>query len=250
MMQVASHPDAPLHEYLRQHARQQPEHVAYIWYGQEITYAELDRASDAFAARLAELGVKKGDPIALFMSNCPQYIMAHFGIQKLGAIVCPCGPLFKEHELQYQLSDLQTRVIVAADTLLGVVQNVLEQTAIEHVFAVRYADLLPDLPSIDIPPELLAMRGHKTPLPAIAEDFLGVTRSGAACPNVMLDMDDVALMTYTSGTTGLPKGAMLSYRNGQQHIVWLHAITVGCSGAFIERITVTQHGSFGQSSRA
>ena len=226
MMQAASHPDVPLHEYLRHHARQQPEHVAYIWYGQEISYAELDRASDAFAARLAELGVQKGDPIALFMSNCPQYIMAHFGIQKLGAIVCPCGPLFKEHELQYQLSDLQARVIVAADTLLDVVQNVLEQTAIEHVFVVRYAELLPDLPSIDIPAELLAMRGHQTALPANAEDFLAVTRSGAACPNVMLDMDDVALMTYTSGTTGLPKGAMLSYRNA----LFKSAAAANCNG--------------------
>ena len=80
MMQAPAHLDLPLHEYLRQHAREQPDHVAYLWYGRAITYAELDRASDAFAARLAELGVQKGDPVALFMSNCPQYIMAHFGI--------------------------------------------------------------------------------------------------------------------------------------------------------------------------
>ena len=225
-MSAAAHPDVPLHEFLRYHARQQPEHTAYIWYGRRISYAELDRASDAFAARLHALGVTKGDPVALFMNNCPQYIMAHFGIQKLGAIVCPCGPLFKSHELQYQLSDLQARVIVAADSLLDVVAQVRGQTALEHVFVVRYTELLPERPEIEVPPELLAQRDQACSWPAGAEDFLAVTRSGASAPEVSLDMDEVALMTYTSGTTGLPKGAMLSYRNA----LFKSAAAANCNG--------------------
>ena len=128
----------PLHEFLRQHAREQPDKAAYLWYGRPIPYAELDRASDAFAARLAQLGVGKGAPVVLFLNNCPQYVMAHYGIQKLGAIVCPCSPLFKQHELQYQLEDLQARVIVIADDLLPVLDQVRSQTAIEHVFVERY----------------------------------------------------------------------------------------------------------------
>ncbi|MGH8820309.1 MAG: AMP-binding protein, partial [Rhodoferax sp.] len=205
--------DAPLHEYLRRCAREQPDKAAYLWYGRAISFAELDRASDAFAARLGELGVQKGAPVALFMNNCPQYVMAHYGIQKLGAIVCPCGPLNKAHELQYQLNDLQARVIVAADNLLPVVQQVRASTALAHVFVVRYADLLPDAPAIDVPAELLALRAQPRHAPAGAEDFLAATQTGAPAPKVTLDMDDVALMTYTSGTTGLPKGAMLTYRN-------------------------------------
>ena len=117
-------PLLPLHEHLRQHARATPDRIAYLWYGQQITWAELDAASDAFAARLQALGVQKGDSVALFMNNCPQYVMAHYGIQKIGAVVCPCGPLNKEHELQYQLDDLQARVIVAADVLLPIVDKV------------------------------------------------------------------------------------------------------------------------------
>jgi len=105
------------------------------------------------------------------MNNCPQYIMAHFGIQKLGAIVCPCGPLFKSHELQYQLSDLQARVIVAADSLLDVVAQVRGQTALEHVFVVRYTELLPEEPEIEVPPELLAQRDQAYTWPSGAEDF-------------------------------------------------------------------------------
>ena len=99
--QSASHRELPLHEILRAHARRQPDKPAYLWYGAPVTYGELDRASDAFAARLAALGVAKGEPVALFMQNCPQYAIAHYGIQKLGAIVCPCGPMNKEHELQF-----------------------------------------------------------------------------------------------------------------------------------------------------
>ena len=152
----------PLHEYLRGHAQSHPEGAACIWYGRTITWAELDRASDAFAARLQALGVQKGDPVALFLNNCPQYLMAHFGIQKIGAIVCPCGPLNKEHELQYQLDDLQARVIVAAESLLPVVDKVRAQTALENVFLVRYADMLPDAPAITVPAE----QGARAAVPA------------------------------------------------------------------------------------
>jgi len=212
-----SAPDLPLHEHLRAHARRQPDKPAYLWYGRAISYAELDAASDAFAARLAALGVCAGDPVALFMANCPQYAMAHFGIQKLGAVVCPCGPLNKEHELAYQLGDLQARVIVAAAPLLGTVAKVRAASALTHVFVVHYADLLPDNPehqaSIEVPAELLQMKAAPRELPADCEDFLAVCRSGASCPPVTIAMDQVALMTYTSGTTGLPKGAMLSFDN-------------------------------------
>ncbi|GGC61697.1 AMP-binding protein [Undibacterium terreum] len=203
----------PLHEHLRQHARTQPDKAAYIWYGKRISYAELDRASDAFAARLEELGVKPGDPVALFMNNCPQYAMAHYGIQKLGAIVCPCGPLNKEHELEYQLNDLRARIIVAADNLLPIVDKVRSKTALEHIFTVRYTDLLPDQPSLALPPELQAMRGQPIEAAAGTIDFLAAVGNGGESPQPELAMDDVALMTYTSGTTGLPKGAMLTYRN-------------------------------------
>ncbi|MFZ6644988.1 AMP-binding protein [Undibacterium sp. TJN25] len=209
----------PLHEHLRQHARNQPDKPAYVWYGQPISYAELDRASDAFAARLDELGIRPGDPVVLFMNNCPQYVMAHYGIQKLGAIVCPCGPLNKEHELEYQLNDLQARVIVAADNLLPVVDKVRGKTALQHVFSVNYADLLPQQPvpaPITLPAELQAMRDKgKTSVETHTGviDFLQAVNAGGESPQPELSMDDVALMTYTSGTTGLPKGAMLSYRN-------------------------------------
>ena len=203
----------PLHEVLRAHARRQPDKPAFLWYGAPVSYADIDRASDAFAARLAQLGVRRGEPVALYMQNCPQYVMAHYGIQKLGAVVCPCGPLYKEHELEYQLGDLGARVIVAADHLLPTVDKVRAKTKLEQVFVVHYGDLLPAQPSIDLPAELAELAAVPRTTPPGTEDFLAATRTGAPAPQVEVGPEDIALMTYTSGTTGLPKGAMLSYDN-------------------------------------
>ena len=206
--------DQPLHEHLRRHAREKPDAPAIVWYGRAITWRELDGWSDALGAHLQSLGVQKGEPVALFMNNCPQYVVAHYAIQKIGAIVCPCGPLNKAHELQYQLDDLKARAIIAADNLLPIVEQVRGQTALEHVLAGRYGDLLPAEPTIDLPAELKAT---PAPLPAGVTDMLSIAKQGAqtgqapAPRNIALD--DIALMTYTSGTTGLPKGAMLSFGN-------------------------------------
>lgn len=90
---------------LRDHARVRPDGPALIWCGATLSWTELDRASDAFAIRMQALGVKKGDPAVLFLNNCPQYVVAHYGIQKIGAIVCPSGLLNKAHELGDQVSD-------------------------------------------------------------------------------------------------------------------------------------------------
>ena len=162
-------PEQPLHEHLRRHARQRPDRAAVIWYGRAISWRELDDWSDAVGAHLQSLGVAKGEPVALFMNNCPQYLLAHYAIQKIGAIVCPCGPLNKAHELQYQLQDLQARVIIAADNLLPIVEQVRGQTALAHVLAARYADLLPAQAAIAVPPELQAA---PAPLPAGVGDML------------------------------------------------------------------------------
>ncbi len=201
-----------LHEYLRRHARERGDKAAFLWYGRAISFAELDEWSDAFAHCLIARGVKAGDRVALYLNNCPQYIVAHFAIQKLGAIVGPCGPLFKAAELEYQLKDLGARVVVAADNLHPILASVQAATEVTEVFCTHYADLVPEQPAIDLPDELKTPRTRPAGTTDLLEAIRAVPRPVVA-PVAPVALDDVCLMTYTSGTTGLPKGAMLTHRN-------------------------------------
>lgn len=202
--------DQPLHEWLRYYARKTPEKPAIIWYGRKISYAELDQRSDACAGFLASLGVGKGDPVALFMQNSPQYVIAHFGIQKLGAIVGPCSPLFKEKELNYQLQDMGARVVLAARDLYPVLDAARQDTAVEHMALINYCDFLPESPSYTVPDEVMADRQA---LDSTFDFMEEINKTWTMPPEPALSMDDVAMLVYTSGTTGRPKGAMLPYRS-------------------------------------
>lgn len=199
----------PLHEYLRKRSRETPGKAAIIFYGREISYRELDEASDRFASYLLAQGFKKGDRVGIFMGNCPQYTIVHFGTQKLGGIVCPCSPLFKEMELEHELNDAGIEILVAWDLLMPVVNNVLAKTGVKKVVTTNLNDYLPAAPGIK-PPAAAAV--PKQPVPG-ADDFLdAVSKSDTPLPELQIDMEnDIALIQYTGGTTGLPKGAMLSY---------------------------------------
>ncbi|AUM75745.1 AMP-binding protein [Paracoccus jeotgali] len=201
--------EKPLHEYLRQHAVERPQKPAINWYGAEISFSELDRLSDAFAARLHERGIQKGDRVALFLQNSPQYVIAYLGSQKLGAIVCACSPLFKQFELETQLSDMGARALVAADVLYPVVEQVLPTVEIEHLFLTSYSELLPDHPTVHVPGEV--SEAKRPPVDG-ATDFMEALRTFEGdVPRPEISMSDTAAMSYTSGSTGRPKGAMLPY---------------------------------------
>src|SRR5579883_1171674 len=140
--------EAPLADYLRHWARVQPEKPAFIFYGAPLTYGALDALSDRFAALLAENGVGKGDRVAVFLPNCPQFIIAFFGILKLGGIHVPVNPLFREHELAYELEDTAAEIIVALDQLMPLVRAVRGRSRLRQVFVTSFADALPPDPTI------------------------------------------------------------------------------------------------------
>lgn len=201
----------PLHEYLRRHARATPDKPAIIWYGRRISYAELDELSDRYAQCLSERGITHGDVVALFLHNCPEYLIAHFGAQKLGAIVSPCNPHAQAYELERQLSELDARVLVTSEELVGVVQRSRALTTVEHVFVVRYGDMLPPFMAIDVPP-CIRLHARRLPLPAFATGFTEALAASMPCrlPD-HVTLGDISLMVYTSGSTGLPKGAMITH---------------------------------------
>ncbi len=202
--------EQPLCDYLRTWARQQPEAIALDFYGYSLSWAELDHLSERCAALLVELGVQPGDRVALFMPNCPQLHIAFYGLLKCGAVYAPVSPLSKALELSYQLKDSGARVILCFDQLLPVVRAVREDCALRHVLATSLSELRPEQPSIPVPDLLLAAK-------VSGDDFLDFYAALAACtaaaPTHRVQLDDLAALNYTGGTTGLPKGCMHSHRD-------------------------------------
>lgn len=202
--------EQPLCDYLRTWARQQPEAIALDFYGYSLSWAELDHLSERCAALLVELGVQPGDRVALFMPNCPQLHIAFYGLLKCGAVYAPVSPLSKALELSYQLKDSGARVILCFDQLLPVVRAVREDCALRHVLATSLSELRPAQPSIPVPDLLLAAK-------VSGDDFLDFYAALAACtaaaPTHRVQLDDLAALNYTGGTTGLPKGCMHSHRD-------------------------------------
>ncbi|MEK6298842.1 MAG: AMP-binding protein, partial [Paraburkholderia tropica] len=153
----------PLTAYLREWARRAPQRPAVHFYGRTLSYGELNRLSDRCAALLASLGVQRGDRVAVFMPNCPQMHVAFYGILKLGAVHAPVSPLSKALELGYQLKDSGARVVICADQLLSVVDQVRDECTLREVIAtgvgeMRGAQSAVPLPDIVLAPKLTSAR--------------------------------------------------------------------------------------------
>lgn len=201
----------PLHAYLREHAATSPDKTAIVFYGREFSYRWLDESSDSLAAQLAARGVEKGDTVAVFMQNCPQFLVSFFAAQKLGAVVGPCNPMFKKWELEYQLTDLGAKVLITTDDLASVVEATAGSTPVEHLISSSNEEALPAGGSASFP-------GPLGVAPAAgAERFFDLIAAGIRAPEEPpIEMEtDPALVIYTSGTTGQPKGAQLSFRNAE-----------------------------------
>ncbi|EKN70964.1 long-chain fatty-acid-CoA ligase [Neobacillus bataviensis LMG 21833] len=202
--------ERPLHEYVMQNAIDTPQKKAYSFYGRDVSWQELNESIGRFAQFLASKGVEKGDRIALFMQNCPQYIIAHYGIQRLGGIVVPLNPMYKESELEYLINEASVKAVVAGEELQALIGAVRPKTAsVEFVVTTNYADYLPENTTLPIPDELSLKKQHTEH----TFDFIQVLHDHEPYANqVKIDLwNDIGLMVFTSGTTGRPKAAMLPY---------------------------------------
>jgi len=179
--------------------------AAVAFYGRSISYRELREAADRLANALARLGLKKGDRIALYLVNSPQFIIAYFAALKCGATVTPISPVYTSHEVKYQLQDSGARAMICQDVLYEKVAR----TGVELDFVVvtNVSEYLPALK------RLLA---KKTPVAGSKVHWLQdlLKDSPPQPPAVTIDpKNDIAALPYTGGTTGNPKGVMLTHFN-------------------------------------
>jgi long-chain acyl-CoA synthetase len=189
-------------------------HPLVDFFGRTYSYRAIDDAARAFAVGLQAAGIGKGDRVGLFLPNVPIYLPAYFGAMLAGATVVNFSPLYTAAELSAQVADSGVRLMVSLDVpaLLPTALAVLDGTELEHLVVGRLAEQLPRLQGLAL---RLLRRRDLTPVPDRADitvwrDFL---RPGAPSPVAIDPLRDLALLQYTGGTTGTPKGAMLTHQN-------------------------------------
>ncbi|MFN3900229.1 MAG: long-chain-fatty-acid--CoA ligase FadD [Alishewanella aestuarii] len=191
--------------------------VAFFNMGKSITYRELDQQSQAFAAYLQhELGLKKGDAVAIMMPNLLQYPVALMGVLRAGCSVVNVNPLYTPRELQHQLTDSKARAIVIVENFAHTLMAVEKNIQVEHVILTKMGDMLGTVKGTLVN---LVVKHLKKLIPAYQLQkfvpFKQVLQRGAALSwqKPVMSGADIAFLQYTGGTTGVSKGAMLTHRN-------------------------------------
>jgi long-chain acyl-CoA synthetase len=221
-----SYPGRPLADILSITAVERPDKVATQFLGAQLTYLELKRRSDALAAALAELGIVKGDRVGIMLPNCPQYIIAAFAVLRLGAVVVNINPSYTPREFLIVASDSTPRIVITLDALAPLVQGVRGQTSVEHVMVTslaEYSAAATPMPGIDGTlslTELTRRQSVSAVGPPAGSPGSDTTLTPPLTP---IGPDDLAVLQYTGGTTGTPKGAMLTHGN-----LWANVVQTEC----------------------
>jgi len=188
------YPLVPLNYMLEETTRRNPYKTAMIYNDNTITYQELNRMADSFAASLLKLGIKKGDRVMLSLPNVPATVIAYYGVLKMGGIIVNSNPLYSENELEAMLNDSGAVAVVTFDMVYPKFAALMPNTSLEKIIVAPFADFVPPSPEVFLFRDLIS--GKEKP-PAITVD----------------PKEDVALLQYTGGTTGTPKGVMLTHFN-------------------------------------
>ncbi len=197
-----NYPRRPLGDILRLTAADVPDRPATAFLGAQLTWAEIKERSDRLATALARLGISKGDRAGIMLPNCPQYLIAAFAILRIGGIVVNVNPLYTPREIAVVAVDSGMRLLITLDVLAPQALAVRDQTAIEAIVITS----LPESSAAAAP--CPAVEGTKR----LSDVLAGVGEPDL--PRVSIDPEkDVAVLQYTGGTTGVPKGAMLTHYN-------------------------------------
>ncbi|MCL4300035.1 MAG: long-chain fatty acid--CoA ligase [Anaerolineae bacterium] len=208
-------PPLILPDLLRHAAEKYPKHTATVFMGARLNYSQLKQQVDKLAAALHDLGVRKGDRVAIMLPNCPQTIIAYYATLSLGAVTVMTNPLYVERELEYQWGNSGTKVVISLDMFWPRIEAIRPKLAVEHLILTGIQDYMPIAKKLLAPLEL--RRQGKWVDVSYADTVHAfkklIDRQRPKLPPVDVNPTDLACLQYTGGTTGLPKGAMLSHRN-------------------------------------
>ena len=236
-----AYPPVPLYQFMDDAAKKYPNNTAIIYGGvvhqlggalldAKMTFQQLQDVTNHFAAALQSLGVKKGDRVALFLPNCPQFPIAYYATHKAGGIVVPCNPLYVARELEHQVNDAGAETIVVLSRFYPIVKQIRSHTKLKNVIVTNVKEYFPGLLKTLFTLALEKKEGHRVDITGEANTywFQDLIAKAPATPQpVDVKPQDTAVLLYTGGTTGVPKGAELSHRNVVANAVqckyWLNA---------------------------
>ena len=212
-------PQTTLWDNLATSAARYPARPAIVYYDSVLTYAAFQAQAEALAGHLQRAGIAKGDRVLLMSQNCPQFSVAFFAVQRGGAVVVPVNAMCTAGEVDHYLEDSGARHAIAAQELLPAMQPALARGALREVVVICYADALSAPTDLNVPEVVRAPRLALGQSGCVAwTDAL----AGAPAQSVAMQADDLAVLPYTSGTTGRPKGCMHTHAS-------LTASSVGAS---------------------
>jgi long-chain acyl-CoA synthetase len=202
---LAPYPEITLLDVIADTTREMPDHTFMYFKGRYFSYKEASRLFEVMASALIANGVKQGDRVATMLLNTPQQLIAAFGTMKAGAIFVPLNPLYNEDELVHALTTVDAEIIIVWDLLYANIKKVQPRTKLKKVIATSLEDYM--LPEVKKPHTMQLEKGD------VWMDELMDKHAKDPAPVVKPRMDDTAIILFSGGTTGAPKGAMLSFRN-------------------------------------
>jgi long-chain acyl-CoA synthetase len=228
-----SYDDICLPEFLELSAKQFPNNPALIFEGYQLSYQQLHSLVNRLAGAIADLGIIKGDRVAILLPNIIPCVVAYYAVLKLGGIAVMNNPLYTDHELEYQFNDSGAKVLITLDLLANRMIALRPKTSIDHIIHTSLGDYLPALKRLFFPlvAKFKKLSAKVPPAPNVYTWKATLAETHSKPPEVSISQTDVAMYQYTGGTTGISKGVILTHGNlskqTQQLAAWFPKLNKG-----------------------